>query len=163
MIRHYRADELPFILRRGVETSLAQVVPREAPGAAVGGVAEQLHRMYQLTLQQPGAAILVAEWPPGTATPQVAAAEGPAAYVLLLPQPNAFTGEPELMVMDIFTHPFLRGRGVGKGLLAAAEQYARSLGCASSAAQVALHNGSSLRLFSSCGFQQERVLLGRRL
>jgi len=152
--------------------------------------------MYELTLRQPQATVLVVDWPAGPAvsgfasgagpttsgfSPEAGSAApgfppearplapgfvqeaGPAAYTLLLPQPNAFTGEPELMVMDIYTHPQVRGRGIGKELLAAAARYAHTVGCRSMAAQVALHNEASLRLFRSCGFQEERVLLGRRL
>lgn len=162
-MRHFRGNDLPHILRRGVETSLAQLVPREIPGATVAGVTAQLHRMYELALQQPQATVLVVDWPGGVAATGSAPDGGPAAYTLLLPQSNVFTGEPELMVMDIFTHPHLRGRGIGRDLLAAAARYADAVGCRSMAAQVALHNRSSLRLFRSCGFQEERVLLGRRL
>lgn len=162
-VRHFRGNELPHILRRGVETSLAQLVPREIPGATVSGVAAQLHRMYELALQHPKATVLVVDWPAGAAADDFAPGTGPAAYTLLLPQPNVFTGEPELMVMDIFTHPYLRGRGIGKELLAAAARYAGAVGCRSLAAQVALHNESSMRLFRACGFQEERLLLGWRL
>jgi ribosomal protein S18 acetylase RimI-like enzyme len=156
-IRTYRADELPAIVQRGVATALAQVVGREAPAGSYENVSGQLQRMYQQALQVPYTTILVADWPPGTS------GDGPAAYALLMPQPNAFTAESELIILDIFTDPALRGRRVGRELLKLASQYARAAGCRSLVAQVALHNQPSLKLFMGSGFQGERVVLGRRL
>jgi GNAT superfamily N-acetyltransferase len=155
-VRPYRLTELPGILERGVQTALAQVVGREAPGAGQSQVAGQLHRMYQNALAVPQTTILVVDWP----SPTVA---GPAAYALLMPQPNAFTAEPEVVVMDIFTDPALRGRGVGRALLESAAEYARGSGCHGLVAQVALHNQSSLAMFTGSGFQGERVVVGKRL
>jgi len=132
-------------------------VGRELPGATSQGVAGQLHQMYRNVLMAPQATILVADWPPGLR------GEGPAGYALLYPQANAFTGERELIVMDVYANPVLRGRRVGRLLLEKAAEYARGIGCSSLAAQVALHNQPSLRLFERCGFGAERVVVGRRL
>jgi len=114
--------------------------------------------MYAMALAMPGGAVLVVDWPHG-----VAGDRGPAAYALLMPQPNAFTGERELVVLDIYVNPHLRGHRVARLLLDRAAGYARSIGCGMLVAQVALHNRSSLRLFEGAGFAGERVVLGRRL
>jgi GNAT superfamily N-acetyltransferase len=155
-VRPYRLAELPAILERGVQTALAQVVGREAPGAGYDQVAGQLHRMYQNALGVPQSTILVVDWPNG-------GMPGPAAYALLMPQPNAFTAEPEVIIMDIFTDPAVRGRGVGRALLTGAADYARSIGCHGLVAQVALHNQPSLAMFTGSGFHGERVVVGKRL
>lgn len=161
-VRPYRLNELPAILERGVQTATAQVVGREAPGAGYEQVAGQLHRMYRNALAVPQSTILVVDWPsPATAT--AAPAATPAAYALLTPQPNAFTAEPEVIIMDIFTDPALRGRGVGRALLESAAEYARSIGCRGLIAQVALHNQPSLAMFAGSGFRGERVVMGKRL
>lgn len=152
-IRPYRAGELPLMLQRGTETSRAQLVRRELPGATAEGVATQLLGMYLMALQVPDSTILVADLPAG----------GMGGYALLMPQANPFTGERELVVMDIFTEPAARGTGWGRMLLQEAATYARRIGAPSLVAQVALHNESSLRLFQRSGFQGERVVLGRRL
>lgn len=154
-IRHYRTEELPRILERGLRTALDQLVQRDRPAATTAGVKHQTDRMYQIALTTPQSTILVADWP-GLPDP-------PAGHALLMPQNNPLTGDPEIFVLDIFTHPALRGRGVGKELLRAAETYARSVGCRSLAAQVALHNQSSMRMFLGTGYQQERVVVGKRL
>lgn len=156
IIRSYRAEEMPWILQRAMETAWAQLVGRDLPHASSEAVAGQVQLMYQMALQTPHATILVADWPQGMEE------AGPAAYALLMPQPNAFTGAREVIVLDIFTDPRLRGRRVGRSLLYHAEQYARSVGCQSLVAQVALHNRSSLQMLTGAGFQAERVVVGKR-
>lgn len=156
-VRPYRREELPWIVKCAVQTSADQVVAREAPGGSPEVVAAQACRMYESVLMTPQATLLVADWPPGVR------GEGPAGYALLLPQPNAFTGEREVVIMDIYTNPVLRGRHVGRLLVEKAAEYARSIGCRSLVAQIALHNGPSRRLFERAGFAQERVVVGRRL
>lgn len=155
-VRTYRTDELPAILRAGLQTARDQLVARDLPGATPDGLAGQLSRMYQNAMTVPQSTILVVDWPPGMA------GDGPAAYALLMPQPNAFTGERELVVMDIYTNPALRGRRVGRLLLQRAAEYGRSIGCASMVAQVALHNQASLAMFRGSGYNLERVIVGRR-
>lgn len=155
--RAYRPDELGAIMEQALQTATAQVVAREAPAAGHDALATQLYRMYEGTLKTPLATLLVADWPPP------AAGTGPAGYVLLLPQANPFTGEAEAVVMDIFTNPALRGRGVGRAMLREAGRYAASIGAKSLVAQVALHNRASLAMFLGEGFQGERVVLGKRL
>lgn len=155
-IRVYQPEELSAILVRASQTAMAQVSQREQPDAAYEAVAGQIHQMYQMVLRTPGSALLVADWPPGVI------GQGPAGYVLLMPQPNPFTGAKEMFVMDIFTDPRLRGARVGKQLLEFARWYARFAGCQGIAAQVALHNPESLRLFTRSGYQPERVVVGQR-
>lgn len=135
---------------------MAQVVAREMPAAAPEAVAGQLVQMYDRVLRLPGSAVLVAD------LPSVAAADGPAAHVLLMPQPNPFTGEPEMVIMDIFTHPATRGKGVGKQMLRHSRAWAEAMGCRSLVAQIALQNSASLALFRAAGFQVERVTAGLR-
>lgn len=167
-IRHARAEDWPVILMLSVQTASAQVTRRELPGALPAGLAAQAERMYRAALQVPGAALLVLDWPgPAAQTaPGDSRAGAPgsiAGYLLVMPQANPFTGEREAIILDIFCHPALRARGVGSYLLQQAASYARSQGCQSLAAQVALHNQPSLRLFARAGFEQERVIVGRRL
>jgi ribosomal protein S18 acetylase RimI-like enzyme len=158
-IRPYRAEELPAILAASVETALAQLVERDRTAAGRDGVVQQLYRMYQQALAVPEATILVAE---GLLTPPALMGRPEmGGYMLLMPQPNSFTGERELVVLDIYVHPHLRGQGVGRRLLAEAGAYARAVHCHGLVAQVALHNRDSLRLFTRSGFIPERLILGR--
>ncbi|MEW8979024.1 MAG: GNAT family N-acetyltransferase [Symbiobacterium sp.] len=158
-VRAYRPAELPLVLARGVASARDQLVGRERPHACGGALERQFHEMYRLVLSVPDSALLVAELagPPPPGAPDGALA----GHVLLLPQGNPFTGAPEVVVMDIWVHPALRGRGIGTRLLAAAEAHARRIGARGLVAQIALHNGASLALFRRSGFVQERVVVGK--
>lgn len=153
-VRQHRPDELTGFIHRALGTAWGQLVERERPAAAEAGIVHQMTEMYRQALSRHGGMVLVLEGSgPGA---------GPLAHALVAPQPNPFTGEGELVVLDIFVDPALRGRRVGQRLLAEAERYARSIGCGSLVAQVALQNEASLRLFRGAGLQPERLVLGRR-
>ncbi|HWI63926.1 MAG TPA: GNAT family N-acetyltransferase [Symbiobacteriaceae bacterium] len=156
-IRTYRSEELPAIVQCSVGTAVGQLVARDLPGATAQGLVGQIQGMYQNALLMPGATVLVADWPAGIK------GQGPAGYALLMPQPNGFTGEQEVVVLDIYTNPALRGRKVGRLLLEQALQYAKKLGAGGLVAQIALHNAASRALFRSGGFVEERVVVGKRL
>lgn len=155
-VRTYRREELPAILTCSVGTAVGQLVARDLPAATAQGLTNQIHMMYQNALLMPDATVLVADWPAGSH------GQGPAAYALLMPQPNGFTGEREVVVLDVYTNPALRGRKVGRALLEHAMAYARRIGAGGLVAQVALHNAASRALFRSAGFAEERVVVGRR-
>lgn len=156
-IRPYRAEDLPGIIGQSVQTALAQISWREWSGASREGALKQVNRMYQNALGVPGTVILVVDGP-GTSS-----GAAPSAYLCAMPQENPFTSERELILLDIFTHPSLRGQGVAQAMMAQAEAHARAIGCHGLVVQVALHNQASLRLVSAAGFSPERVILGRRL
>lgn len=151
-IRQYHPDELAGFIHRALATAWEQLAERERPSASDAGIVGQMAQMYRTALCRPGGTVLVLEGAGGA----------PAAHTLVVPQANPFTGEGELVILDIFVEPALRGYRVGQRLLAEADRYARSLGCAGLVAQVALQNEASLRLFQGVGFQPERLVLGRR-
>ncbi|MDF2630740.1 MAG: Acetyltransferase family [Symbiobacteriaceae bacterium] len=155
-VRPFRQEELPAVLACSVQTAAAQLVARDLPGATSQALARQITGMYTNALMMPDATILVMDWPQG------AKETGPAAYVLMMPQPNAFTGEREVIILDIYTHPALRGRKVGRLLLEHVSAYAKRVGAGSLVAQIAVHNQASRALFRSAGYAEERVVVGRR-
>lgn len=160
-VRSFRRDELPAILACSVQTAKAQLVARDLPGATSQGLVRQITSMYESALMMPDTTILVMDWPAGGK--EGGQAPGPAAYVLVMPQPNPFTGEREVVVLDIYTHPALRGRKVGRMLLEHVSAYAKRVGAGSLVAQIAVHNQASRALFRSAGFAEERVVVGRRV
>jgi GNAT superfamily N-acetyltransferase len=157
-VRPYRREELPAILACSVQTARAQLVARDLPGATPQGLVRQITNMYESALMMPDTTILVADWPAGTSQ-----GAGPAAYVLAMPQPNPFTGEREVILLDIYTNPALRGRKVGRLLLDHVTAYAKRVGAGSLVAQIAVHNAASRALFRSGGFVEERIVVGRRI
>lgn len=156
-VRAFRREELPAIVARSAGTAVGQLVARDLPGATAEGVAGQIRQMYEGALLMPDATVLVVDWPPG------ASGQGPAAYALVMPQPNGFTGEREMVVLDIFIDPALRGRKLGRPLMDRVLAYGRQIGARSVVAQIAVHNAASRGLFRSCGFAEERVVVGRRV
>lgn len=154
LIRPYRPEELSLVIHRGLRSAWDQLVARERPLAQGESMASQFGEMYRAVLATPGAALLVAE---GPNVPE----PGPAGHILLYPQANPFTGAREVVVMDIWVHPALRGEGLGRELLREAERRARTIGGRGLVAQIALHNPSSQALFRRMGFRQERVVVGR--
>lgn len=154
LVRPYRVEELPLVLRRGLASAWDQLVDRERGWAQPDGMARQFHEMYRAVLSAPGGTLLVADLP---SPPE----PGPVGHELLFPQPNPFTGVREVVVMDIWVHPLLRGRKIGSRLLHEAEVHAHNIGGRGLVAQIALHNQASLALFGRAGFRQERVVVGR--
>lgn len=152
-IRPYRLEELPLIIQRGLNSAWDQLVDRERLTATPEGMASQFTEMYRAVLISPGGALFVAAGQGMT--------EPPAGHALLYAQPNPFTGAQEVVVMDIWVHPRLRGMGIGSALLREAERHARSLGGRGLVAQVSLHNPASLALFRRAGCNQERAILGK--
>lgn len=143
-----------MVLHRGLASAYEQLSDRERPMARPEAMARQFREMYRAVLGTPGATLLVAD---GVGLPE----PGPAGHALLMLQPNPFTGVREMVVMDIWVHPSLRGRGVGSALVQEAERHARSLGGRGLVAQIALQNQASQALFRRMGFQQERVVAGK--
>lgn len=154
LIRPYRIEELPIVIHRGLASAWDQLMERDRLVAQPEGMGYQFREMYRAVLSTPGSGLLVAD-ADGLPEP------GPAGHALLYSQPNPFTGVQEVVVMDIWVHPAVRGRGIGSALLQEAERQARSVGGRGLVAQIALHNQASLALFHRNGFQQERVVTGK--
>jgi len=156
LIRPYRPEELSLVIQRGLASAYNQLTDRDRLVATPERMTRQFREMYRAVLSTPGSALLVAE-SPGLPEP------GPAGHALLFPQPNPFTGVTEVVVMDIWVHPALRGRRIGSALLDEAERHARSIGAAGMVAQIFQQNQPSQALFSRAGFQLERYVTGKPL
>ena len=62
-----------------------------------------------------------------------------------------------------YVEPFARGRGVGRGLMGAAEVWARTRGFKEIASDTEIHNDASLRAHESCGFEEvDRLIKFRK-
>jgi GNAT superfamily N-acetyltransferase len=67
---------------------------------------------------------------------------------------STFAAKPLINVHDFYVVPELRGRGVGRALLAAVERKARESGCCKLTLEVLENNTPARRLYESCGFVQ---------
>lgn len=63
-----------------------------------------------------------------------------------------------------YVEPLARGRGVGRGLIAAAEAWARARGFKELASDTEVHNGASLLAHEACGFEEvDRLIKFRKI
>jgi len=73
------------------------------------------------------------------------------------------TGITQGWIMDIVVLPEWRGKGAGRVLLNAAEDYCRGQGIPYLGLAVSSHNVKALRLYENYGFAEERKLLVKKL
>ncbi|HVU50217.1 MAG TPA: GNAT family N-acetyltransferase [Polyangia bacterium] len=67
---------------------------------------------------------------------------------------TTFAARPLLNIHDLAVVPEHRGRGVGRALLAAAEEAARRRGCVKLTLEVQQHNARARRVYEAAGFAQ---------
>ena len=65
---------------------------------------------------------------------------------------STFAARPLLNIHDVVVHADYRGRGIGRGLLAWAEQRARDLGCCKLTLEVLSNNTTALAAYDRAGF-----------
>lgn len=65
---------------------------------------------------------------------------------------STFAARPLLNIHDVVVHADYRGRGIGRGLLAWAEQRARDLGCCKLTLEVLSNNTAALAAYERAGF-----------
>jgi GNAT superfamily N-acetyltransferase len=67
---------------------------------------------------------------------------------------STFAARPLINVHDFYVLPALRGRGIGRMLMAAVERKARETGCCKLTLEVQEGNSCARRLYEKCGFSQ---------
>ena len=67
---------------------------------------------------------------------------------------STFAAKPLINLHDFYVVPSLRGRGIGRALLAAVERKARETGCCKLTLEVLENNTPARRLYESRGFSQ---------
>jgi len=70
---------------------------------------------------------------------------------------SSFAAKPLVNIHDLAVLDGHRGRGVGRRLLAAVEEKARSLGCCKVTLEVQEHNHPARRLYEALGFAQHEL------
>lgn len=68
---------------------------------------------------------------------------------------STFAAQPLLNIHDLAVRPDVRGRGVGRSLLQAAQQHAKEQGCCKLTLEVREDNHGAQRLYRDFGFQSE--------
>jgi ribosomal protein S18 acetylase RimI-like enzyme len=71
---------------------------------------------------------------------------------------STFAARPLINIHDITVKPALRGRGIGRQLLAAVERKARELGCCKLTLEVQENNHRAKRTYHAAGFERMQYL-----
>ena len=79
--------------------------------------------------------------------------EAPAGVAICLVGFSSFKGKPLVNIHDIAVAPQFRGRGIGRGLLAAVEADARAMGCCKITLEVRSDNALAQDVYRRAGFQ----------
>lgn len=85
-------------------------------------------------------------------------AGGPAGIATCFRGFSTFAARPLINVHDFYVVPALRGRGVGRTLMAAVERKARVMGCCKLTLEVQQNNLRARRLYDACGFSQAQYV-----
>lgn len=67
---------------------------------------------------------------------------------------STFAARPLINIHDLVVLPEMRGRGIGKGLLAAVEAKARAQGCCKVTLEVQENNHRARKVYAAAGFSQ---------
>ena len=87
----------------------------------------------------------------------VAQLEGRVAGLISLVERRHFTGEVDAYVGELVTDEALEGRGVGRALMAAAEQWAAGRGLSRIILDTGARNHRARRFYERFGFEQEEI------
>lgn len=85
-------------------------------------------------------------------------AGGPAGIATSFLGFSTFAAKPLINVHDFYVLPALRGRGIGRALMAAVERKARETGCCKLTLEVQENNVRARRLYEACGFSQAQYV-----
>lgn len=80
------------------------------------------------------------------------AGAGPDGLALLRFRPSVWTGEPEAHLQELYVVPDLRGRGIGRALLAATIEFARAAGATHLDLNTGETDTAARTLYESMGF-----------
>ena len=76
---------------------------------------------------------------------------------------HGFTGRTQAYLLDLFVAEPFRGQGVGKALIATAEEWAKQKGFDRIGLNVAAHNPTAIGLYKRCGFTTESLWMNKSL
>jgi GNAT superfamily N-acetyltransferase len=85
-------------------------------------------------------------------------ADGPVGIATSFLGFSTFAAKPLINVHDFYVLPALRGRGIGRALMAAVERKAREKGCCKLTLEVQENNARARRLYEACGFSQAQYV-----
>jgi ribosomal protein S18 acetylase RimI-like enzyme len=116
-------------------------------------------------IQESGSIVFIAETSVkgGKSALKVRKVQGIGYLVLQTNSREELTGVSQGWIVDIVVLPELRGKGVGRELLKAAEEHCYKKGIAYLGLAVSSHNVNALHLYEQFGFIEERKLMFKQV
>lgn len=93
----------------------------------------------------------------------VAVLDGQVAGLVSLGEREHFTGQVDAYIGELVTDEAAEGRGAGRALMAAAENWAAGRGLARITLDTGIRNQRARRFYATAGFEEEDIRLSRRV
>ena len=128
---------------------------------------ESILKGFWTWIQQSGSIVFIAEAEASSGEDDASPKTGktrPIGYLVLQPSSREeLTGVSQGWIMDFAVLPEWRGKGAGRKLMKAAEDYCRKQKIPYLGLAVSSHNVPALHLYEQLGFAEERKLMVKRL
>jgi len=162
-VRQGNVRDWPFIYALGKVGVPDSISPwRKQPMEVTLKYREEFLRGFWTWIQQSESEVFIVEEPEHDEEGEKNAQ--PIGYLVLHGSSREeLTGLSQGWIMDIVVLPEWRGKGAGRVLLEAAEDYCREHGVSYLGLAVSSHNVKAHRLYEKFGFAEERKLLVKRL
>ncbi|HBV85970.1 MAG: GNAT family N-acetyltransferase [Desulfosporosinus sp.] len=162
-VRQGNVRDWPFIYALGKVGIPDSISPwRKQPMEVTLKYREEFLRGFWTWIQQSESEVFIVEEPEGEGKEEAPAQ--PIGYLVIQGSAREeLTGITQGWIMDIVVLPEWRGKGAGRVLLDAAEDYCRKHGIAYLGLAVSSHNVKALKLYENFGFAEERKLLVKSL
>lgn len=161
LVRQGNVRDWPFIYALGKINIPDSISPwRKQPLEETLSYRESILKGFWTWIQQSGSVVFITEVPAdeGESSAQ------PIGYLVLhMSSREELTGVSQGWIMDFGVLPEWRGKGAGRALLKAAEDYCREQGILYLGLAVSSHNVRALRLYEQFGFAEERKLMVKQL
>ncbi|MHB8073761.1 GNAT family N-acetyltransferase [Desulfosporosinus fructosivorans] len=165
-VRLGNVRDWPFMYALGKQGIAHSISPwREQPMEETLKYRESILRGFWNWIQQSGSIVFISE---DSAEEGKSSSESGKAYsvgylVLQTSAREELTGVSQGWIMDFAVLPEWRGKGVGRELLEAAEDYCSEQGIPYLGLAVSSHNVRALHLYEQFGFAEERKLMVKRV
>lgn len=160
-VRQGNVHDWPFIsnlAKIGIPESISPW--RKQPMGVTLKYREEFLKGFWIWIQQSESQVFIVE---ESVLEEVSSAQSLGYLVLHGSAREELTGVTQGWIMDIVVLPEWRGKGAGRMLLDAAEDYCREHGIPYLGLAVSSHNVKALRLYEKFGFAEERKLLVKKL
>jgi ribosomal protein S18 acetylase RimI-like enzyme len=150
-LRPIHRNEHDTFLQRIVDTTWNDLPASHRTTFSAKEIAPNVERIVEVLMTQGDNVILVADTEAGSNVGQVWLGEAP----------DPYTGARRGYIYDLYVEQAMRGQGIGRALLEAAQAASRARGDLELGLTVAMHNESAQALYQALGFETERLTMSQ--